>query len=106
VRLNTNGQADLIAGKSTASLFSGLFDVISISLNAPDADGYDAVCHSVYGKAAFDAVLGFARAVKEYVPECVFSVVGDFLTEEEIDRSERIAAECGIALRVRKYIAP
>jgi TatD family-associated radical SAM protein len=106
VRLNTNGQADLIAGKSTASLFSGLFDVISISLNAPDSEGYDAVCHSVYGKAAFDAVLDFARAVKEYVPECVFSVVGDFLTAEQIDRSERIAAECGIALRVRKYIAP
>lgn len=104
VRLNTNGQSDLIHGRSTASDFEGSFDTISISLNAPTPEGYDALCHSRYGVGALDAVIAFACEVKKYVPAVVFSVVKGSIPEEEIARCQVIADRCGIPLRVREYI--
>ena len=56
IRLNTNGQSELINGKDSTALFDGLFDIVSISLNAADADTYDKMCHSQFGKAAYPAI--------------------------------------------------
>ena len=105
IRLNTNGQSDLMHGKDTAPMFSGLIDTVSISLNAPTAEGYDAICHSVYGVGAFEAIIKFALNVKKYVGKVVFSVVGDFLTEEEISACRKIAKDTGVDIRVRDYIS-
>ena len=46
IRVNTNGQSDLIHGRDTSSLFAGAVDTLSISLNAPNAAEYQRVCHS------------------------------------------------------------
>ena len=64
IRLNTNGQAELIWGKESTPKMKGMFDIVSISLNAADADTYDAVCHSRYGREAYDALLAYAEHVK------------------------------------------
>ena len=104
IRLNTNGQADLIAGRDTAPDFAGTFDVISISLNAPTAKSYQAVCRSRYGDEAFEAILSFAEKVKAYVPKVVFSVVRGTIPDEDLDRCQAIADQCGIPLRIRDYI--
>jgi len=105
IRINTNGQSDLIMKCNSAPVFEGAFDSVSISLNAPTREKYQAICHSVYGERAFDAMLTFAKNVKEYVPEVMFSVVREFLTEEELSLSAELAAECGISLRIRDYIS-
>jgi len=105
IRVNTNGQSDLIHGKNTAPMYEGLIDTVSISLNAPTAESYDSICHSVYGKCAFAAVIEFAKNVKNYVDKVVFSVVGDFLTEEEISACRTLAKEVGVDIRVRDYIS-
>ena len=104
IRLNTNGHASLIAGFDTAPRFQGLFDTVSISLNAPTAAEYEAICHSVFGMDAFCGMLDFAKRVSAYVPECIFSVVGDFLTDCQLAECKRISDECGVTLKVRKYI--
>lgn len=106
IRLNTNGHSDLINGRKTAADFHGLFDVISISLNSPTPEGYDAVCHSAFGTAAHSALLDFAGEVKAWVPTVILSVVGEFLTEEEIDLCRSIADRLGVTLRIRDYIPP
>lgn len=103
VRINTNGQADLIYGKPTAHMLKGLVDTVSISLNDSTSERYDAVCHSVYGKAAFDAVIKYGRDCKEYVPHVVFSVV-DVIPPKEIEECRRIAERAGVTLRVREMI--
>ena len=103
VRINTNGQADLIFGKPTAQMLADLVDTVSISLNDSAAGRYDAVCHSVYGKAAFDAVVKYGEDCKKYVPNVVFSVV-DVIPPEEIEECRRIAERTGVTLRVRKMI--
>lgn len=104
IRLNTNGQADLIAGRNTAPDFAGLLDVISISLNAATPDGYQAICRSRYGTEAFSALLTFAERVKEIVPSVVFSVVRGTIPDAELADCQAIADACGVPLRIREYI--
>ena len=104
IRINTNGQSDLIFGCNTAPMYKDAFDCVSISLNSATAEGYDKICHSVYGKSAFSAILLFAKKVKSIVPKVMFSVVDEFIDEEEIAECHRLAEECGVALRVREYI--
>lgn len=106
IRINTNGQSDLILKRKTAKEYQGAFDSVSISLNAPTADGYDKICHSRFGAKAFLAILDFAKEVSEFVPNVAFSVVREFLDEKDLAACADIAASCGIALNVRTYIPP
>jgi len=103
VRINTNGQANLINGRDVTPELEGAIDVLSISLNSSTAEGYDRLCRSDYGRAAFDAVLDFARRAKKYVPDVRMSVV-DILPADEIERCRAITEELGVKLRVRKMI--
>ena len=105
IRINTNGQSDLIMKCNTAPLYKDAFDTVSISLNAPTREKYQAICHSVYGEDAFDAMLVFAAEVKNYVPDVAFSVVREFLSDEELMLSAKLSERCGIKLRVRDYIS-
>ncbi len=106
VRINTNGHSTLINGEKSLQLYDGAFDTVSISLNAGTAEEYVEMCHPVYGKSAFDAIIEFAKNVKKYVHKTVFSVVGDYLSETALAKCFEIAKECGIPLRVREYIGP
>lgn len=103
IRLNSNGLGDLINGKETAKMLSGIVDCISISLNAPDAESYQRVSRSKFGDKSFDAVIKFASDCKKYIPEVKFTVV-DVITAEEIEKCKKISAELGIPLRVREWI--
>lgn len=105
VRMNTNGQADLILARDAAPDFEGVFDCVSISLNTPCAKKYDDLCHSVYGEAAFDAMLDFAKRVKRFVPSVQLSVVRQTLDERELEACRIIAEQTGVTLRVRDYIS-
>ncbi len=103
VRLNTNGLADLIHGRSTAADFAGRFDVISISLNAGTEAEYMAVTRPKW-ENAFAAMQEFASTVKAYVPKVMFTVV-DVISGEEIAAAQAVADAAGIPLRVREYTA-
>ena len=104
VRVNTNGLADLIAGEPTAHRFKGLVDAVSISLNAPTAEEYVALCRPKFGAAAYPALLKFAEEVKGFVKDVVLTVVGtSSLTPEKEAACRRVAAEHGVPLRVRKF---
>lgn len=104
IRINTNGQSELINGKDSTPRWNGLFDLVSISLNAADADTYDHVCHSRYGKDAYPAILEFAKNVKPYVGHVVLSVVDTTIPPEDIEKCRAIAEEIGVELRVREFI--
>ena len=107
IRVNTNGLSDLIAGKSTAHRFKGLVDTVSISLNAPTAEEYVALCRPKFGAAAYPALLKFAEEVKRFVPNTLFTVVGTTsLTSEKEEACRRVAAEHGVPLRVRAFTGP
>jgi len=104
IRINTNGHSSLYFGKDTAPLYEGAFDCVSISLNTPSEEGYVSLCHPQLD-GAYRAILDFASEVKKYVPEVLFSVVRDFLTEDELRLCREISDECGVTLKVRDYIS-
>lgn len=104
VRINTNGLADLIAGRATAQELQGLVDEISISLNAPDAATYQHYCRSDYGLAAYDAILAYAKDCVRYLPSVTMTVL-DLLTPAQIEDCRAVAASVGAKFRVRAYIA-
>ncbi|AZR74432.1 radical SAM protein [Anoxybacter fermentans] len=102
VRVDTNGQANLIHGRNVVPELKGLLDTISISLNATSAKEYDRLCHSVYGEDAYDAMLNFAKEAKKYIPRVILSVV-DY-GGVDLEKARKIAEEMGVEFRVREYI--
>ena len=66
---------------------------------------YNEICHPVYKNEAFDAVISFAKNVKNYVQNVYFSVVRDFISEDEIEKCKEIAKSLGIPLKIRDYIS-
>lgn len=103
IRINTNGQANLINKRDVTPELEGLIDCISISLNAENAEKYQALCLSDFGEDAYSGILEFARLAKRYVPNVVFSVV-DIMESSEIEACRKIAEDCGVAFRVREFI--
>ncbi len=104
VRVNTNGQSSLINGRDTAPDFS-VFDCVSVSLNAPNAERYQMICNSQYGTAAFNAMLDFAKEVKNYSPLVYLSVVRETVSPEELDECIRLCEEIGVKIKIRTYIS-
>ncbi|MEX1377929.1 MAG: TatD family nuclease-associated radical SAM protein [Eubacteriales bacterium] len=103
IRINTNGHANLYYKKDVTPEFEGLIDKVSISLNHSRADEYDMICHSKYGKDAFDALLDFAEKCKNHVPDVVLTIV-DILPEEIQNECKEIAEKIGVNLRIRELI--
>lgn len=103
VRINTNGQADLIWGRSVAKELAGVVDSISISLNAADAKSYQAVCLSEFGESAYDAVIAFAASCVPVVPEVILSAV-DVISVEDVEVCRSIAKRIGATFRLRQLM--
>ena len=104
IRLNTNGHANLICRRDVTPEFAGVFDSVSISLNAANAKDYVKICVPEFGEAAFDGLLDFAQRAKQYVPQVQLSVVRESIPDSEIVACQRLADACGIPLRVREMI--
>ena len=104
IRVNTNGQVNLIQGEDVTEHMKGLVDCLSISLNAPDKKKYDELCRSRFGEAAFDALIDFAKKSVSVVPKVILSIVDRDLSEEEKAECKKIADDCGAHLRIRDYI--
>jgi len=102
VRINTDGQANLVHGRNILPELEGLIDAVSISLNAPDADNYHHLCRSTYGaQQSYQAVKDFIQQAGQYIPEVVATAV----TYPGIDIAacEQVAKELGVKFRAREY---
>ncbi|MBQ8210655.1 MAG: TIGR04100 family radical SAM protein [Clostridia bacterium] len=104
IRLNTNGLSDLINRcNDSAEKMAGLIDSVSISLNAPDAQSYEAIVHPKFGLQSFDAMIKFTKDCQKYIPSVKMTVV-DTIGEDAVEKCRKLCKENGIDLKVRTYI--
>jgi TatD family-associated radical SAM protein len=102
VRIDTNGQANLIYGENVVPRLKGLVDTISISLNTENAEKYDKLCRPNFGSLAYDKMLEFAAECVKYIPRVILSVVD--IPGIDIDKCRDIAQGLGTELRIRTYV--
>ena len=102
IRINTNGQGNLIHGRDITPMFEGIVDIVSISMNTADAESYAEVCKPAYGEVAYQAVLDFGLCASKHVPEVIFSVVRTTIPDEDIEKCRVLAEKYGGKLRVRE----
>jgi len=101
VRLNTNGQGNLIHKRNIVPEMVGLIDTASISLNVDDSEKYKRLCKPRFGENAFGQVIAFARECKKLLPRTVLTVLD--MPGVDLKKCERISKELGVGLRIRHY---
>jgi TatD DNase family protein len=99
VRIDTNGQGNLIHGRNILPELQGIVDSMSISLNAQNKELYDAVCRPSFPDA-YDGVLSFIREAQKVIPHVQVTVVA--IPGVDVGRCREIAKELGVDLRVRE----
>ncbi|MEA4924590.1 MAG: TatD family nuclease-associated radical SAM protein [Syntrophomonadaceae bacterium] len=105
IRINTNGQGSLAAGRDITPQLEHWVDAVYISMNAGNKKDYQTLCQSVFGEAAYEAVLDFACRCKRHVPVVVFTVV-DFLSGAAIQECEATVREMGVGFKIRHFVNP
>jgi TatD DNase family protein len=101
VRLNTNGQGNLIHKRNIVPELVGLLDTASISLNVDDGKKYDQLCKSEFGENVFERVIDFAKECKRLLPKTVLTFLD--MPGVDLKRCEKIAKELGVESKIRHY---
>ncbi|PLX82587.1 MAG: radical SAM protein [Desulfuromonas sp.] len=101
VRVNTDGQANLVHGRNILPELAGLVDAVSVSLNAPDGETYQRWCRSRFGVPAYEAVKEFLRLAGKHIPSVTATAVT--LPGLDIEACRSVAKELGVEFREREY---
>ncbi len=101
VRINTDGQANLVHNRNILPELAGLVDSISVSLNAPDAITYQKICCSEFGEQGYDALKEFLVEAKQHIPSVTATAVT--LPGIDIDACRKVADELQVEFRERIF---
>ena len=99
VRINTNGQGNLINKRNILPELKGLVDSLSISLDAQDEETYNRICGSSFSNA-FAGVIDFIRVACNYIPDVQATVID--IEGVDVDKCRQITDDLGVKLRVRE----
>lgn len=101
IRLNTNGMGNLYHKRDITGDIKEIADVVSVSLNAHDAQTFQKLCRPAFGEGSYEAVLDFSRSCLAKGVEVVLTVVDH--PDVDVDRCRAIAQEMGAGFRVRPH---
>ncbi len=101
IRVNTDGQANLVHGRNILPELAGLVDSISISLNAPDAATYQKICCSEFGEQGYEALKLFIVEARQYIPSVTATAVT--VPGIDIDACRQVAEDLQVEFRERIY---
>ena len=102
IRIDTDGLGNLIHGRDIIGDLSANIDALSVSLNAPDAETYLAICPNPYGKKSYEAVKQFLKDARGRFGLVIATAVG--MPPIDVEACRRVAEEeLGVAFRVREY---
>lgn len=102
-RINTNGAGNTINGRNIIPEMKGLIDTVSISLNHPDKEQYQALVRSKFGDKSYDDMISFASECTKYIPNVVLTTVDTTITKEEEARCQQICDNIGVTYRIRPW---
>jgi TatD DNase family protein len=101
IRINTDGQANMVYARNILPELAGLIDCISVSLNASDSETYLRLCNSPFGGKAFNGICLFLQEAKKHIPRVVASAVN--VPGLNTDAVRQLAASLGVEFREREY---
>ncbi|HEY5974305.1 MAG TPA: TatD family hydrolase [Geobacteraceae bacterium] len=101
IRINTDGQANLVHGRNILPELGGLVDSISVSLNAADATTYARLCNTPFGESGFQAICDFLREAPRHIPQVTASAVT--VPGLDVAAVRQLAESLGVAFREREY---
>lgn len=102
IRIDTDGQANLVYGRNILPELKGLVDAISVSLNAENAEKYHRLCRSPFGEEGYRGILEFMREAKKVIPEVIATVID--MPGVDVQACRRIAEEeLGVKFKVRAF---
>ncbi|MCM0081494.1 YchF/TatD family DNA exonuclease [Geomonas sp. Red32] len=101
VRINTDGQANLVHGRNILPELAGIVDVLSVSLNAADAATYQNLCNTPFGEAGFRGICDFLKEATRYIPKVVASAVT--VPDLDVEKVRELALSLGAEFREREY---
>lgn len=103
IRVNTNGQGSLIAGRDISGDLASCVDVVSISLNNPDPEQYQQLVRSKFGEKAFPAMLEFAKNCVAKGLHVIMTTVNTTITHEEETLCQKLCEDIGATYRIRPW---
>ena len=102
VRIDTDGQANLVYGRNILPELKGLVDAVSVSLNAESPEKYQRLCRSPFGEESFHGILDFIQEAKKVIPEVVATIVE--MPGVDVEACRRLAEEeLGVKFKRRAY---
>ncbi len=99
VRINTNGQGNIINKRNILPELSGVVDSISISLDAHNEETYNNICHPALNHA-YTGVIDFIKLSTAHIPDVTVTVVDE--SRVDIVECKKIAKKLGVNFRLRK----
>ena len=100
VRINTDGQANLVHGRNILPELTGLIDTVSVSLNAADPTTYQKLCNTPFGAIGFYGVCDFISGARS-IPTVIASAVT--LPGLDVAKVQALALSLGARFRERPY---
>jgi TatD DNase family protein len=106
VRVNTNGQANLIHKRNIVPELKGLIDRVSVSLNADNEDLYEELsCPSFEKKLAFEGIKDFIKeCAKNGLDTTATIVTGYGEYDIDVESCRQLAHSLGAKLRIREWL--
>lgn len=101
IRINSDGQANLVHGRNILPELAGLVDSISISLNTADSGLYQQLCNSPFGDAAWQGICDFLQEALKHIPDVTATAVT--VPGVDIEACRKVAEQLGVKFRVREY---
>jgi TatD DNase family protein len=101
IRINTDGQANLVYGRNILPELEGLVDSLSVSLNAADTETYERLCNTPYGAAGFHGVCEFLKEAPRHIPEVTATAVT--VPGLDVAAVKTLAESLGVKFREREY---
>ena len=99
VRVDTDGLADLVHKESVLPEMATCVDVLSVSMNAQDAENYDRICQPGL-PGSYPAMLTFLSKASDYIKDVRATVVKG-IEGIDINECRRIAKQVNAAFTAR-----